>query len=105
MRPTPRSTVIEFFYPQGWAFDYEYTTRALGMVHYGVWNDMYVSHLLERHMSPLTFPPHSTFTRPNVPERHNYIDGFQGNEIAIDGVVVADLVHQRLQLDQTNLDR
>ncbi|TDL21873.1 hypothetical protein BD410DRAFT_803963 [Rickenella mellea] len=72
MRPTPLSTVIEFFYPQGWAFDYEYAARALGMVHYGVWNNI-------------------TFTRPNVPERHNYVDGFQGNEIPIDGLMVADL--------------
>ena len=39
MRPTPRSTVIEFFYPGGFAHDYEYTTRALGMVHYGFWDD------------------------------------------------------------------
>ena len=39
MRPSPRSTVIEFFYPGGFAHDYEYTTRALGMVHYGFWND------------------------------------------------------------------
>ncbi|KAF8756742.1 hypothetical protein RHS01_04543 [Rhizoctonia solani] len=37
MLPTARSTVIEFFYPGGFAFDYEYTTRALGMAHYGFW--------------------------------------------------------------------
>lgn len=43
MRPTIRSTVIEFFYPEGFAYDYEYTARALGMVHYGVWNNMYAS--------------------------------------------------------------
>lgn len=42
MRPTSRSTVIEFFYPKGIAFDYEWTTRAVGMTHYGVWNDKYV---------------------------------------------------------------
>lgn len=42
MKPTPRSTVIEFFYPKGMAFDYEYTTRALGMVHYSVWDNMSV---------------------------------------------------------------
>lgn len=42
MRPTPRSTVMEFFYPGGFAHDYEYTTRALGMVHYGFWGDRYV---------------------------------------------------------------
>lgn len=39
MRPKPQSTVIEFFYPRGFAFDYEWTTRALGMKHYGVWGD------------------------------------------------------------------
>jgi len=37
MKVTPRSTVLEFFYPGGFAHDYEYTTRALGMVHYGFW--------------------------------------------------------------------
>lgn len=40
MKPTPRSTVIEFFFPKGMAFDYEYTTRALGMVHYSVWDNV-----------------------------------------------------------------
>ena len=43
MKPTPRSTVMEFFYPGGFAHDYEYTTRALGMVHYGFWGDQYVT--------------------------------------------------------------
>lgn len=42
MRPTPRLTVIEFFIPEGVAFDYEYTTRALGMTHYGVWDNVQV---------------------------------------------------------------
>jgi hypothetical protein len=37
MKPSPRSTVMEFFFPGGFAHDYEYTTRALGMVHYGFW--------------------------------------------------------------------
>lgn len=46
MRPTPRSTVIEFFYPSGFAFDYQYTAHALGIQHYGVWNDVYVSLLI-----------------------------------------------------------
>ena len=39
MNPNPRSTVMEFFYPDGFAYDYEYTTRALGMRHYGFWDD------------------------------------------------------------------
>jgi len=33
------SSVIEIFYPGGFAHDYEWTTRALGMRHYSVWND------------------------------------------------------------------
>ncbi|EMD31948.1 hypothetical protein CERSUDRAFT_119278 [Gelatoporia subvermispora B] len=78
MRPTPRSTVMEFFFPEGFAHDYEYTTRALGMVHYGFWND--------RH-----------FTRPDVPSV-NYPEGFQGNRIPIDGAAVARLCRERLTL-------
>ena len=42
MKPTPRSTVMEFFFPGGFAHDYEYTTRALGMMHYGFWGDRFV---------------------------------------------------------------
>lgn len=42
MNPTPRSTIIEFFYPGGFAFDYEWTTRALNMIHYGFWGSTYV---------------------------------------------------------------
>lgn len=37
MKPNPRATVMEFFFPGGFAHDYEYTTRALGMTHYGFW--------------------------------------------------------------------
>ncbi|KZT66543.1 hypothetical protein DAEQUDRAFT_730102 [Daedalea quercina L-15889] len=80
MRPTPRSTVMEFFYPEGFAQDYEYTTRALGMVHYGFWNDR-------------------SFTRPDVPPV-NYPEGFQGNSIPIDGAAVARLCHERLTLSE-----
>jgi hypothetical protein len=36
---TPISTVIELFYPEGFAHDYEWTTRSLGMKHFAVWND------------------------------------------------------------------
>lgn len=41
MKPTARSTVMEFFFPEGFAHDYEWTTRALGMVHYGFWGNRY----------------------------------------------------------------
>jgi hypothetical protein len=30
---------MEFFFPGGFARDYQYTTQALGMVHYGFWGD------------------------------------------------------------------
>ena len=49
MKPTPKSTVMEFFYPGGFAHDYEYTTRALGMVHYGFWGNTCV---ISFHTSP-----------------------------------------------------
>jgi len=78
MKPTPRSTVIEFFFPQGFAHDYEYTTRGLGMVHYGFWGS-------------------TSFTSPAFPPR-KYVDGFQGNEIPIDGVAVAKLCVDRISL-------
>lgn len=42
MPPTRASTVIEIFYPGGFAHDYQWTTRALGMSHFAVWNDTYV---------------------------------------------------------------
>ncbi|KIY49993.1 hypothetical protein FISHEDRAFT_40033 [Fistulina hepatica ATCC 64428] len=76
MNPTPRSTVMEFFYPGGFAHDYEYTTRAVGMTHYGFWGDKY-------------------FTHPDVPQPA-YPEGFQGNSIPIDGELVARLCVERL---------
>lgn len=33
------SAVIEMFYPGGFARDYEWTTRTLGMRYFGIWND------------------------------------------------------------------
>ncbi|KAF8909010.1 hypothetical protein CPB84DRAFT_1744094 [Gymnopilus junonius] len=80
MNPNPRSTVMEFFFPKGFAHDYEYTTRALGMVHYGFWNSEY-------------------FTSPGLPTPQ-YVEGFQGNEIPIDGEAVARLCVYRLSLDE-----
>lgn len=39
MQPNRLSTVIEIFCPPGFAHDYYWTSRALGMSHYSVWND------------------------------------------------------------------
>jgi len=69
---------MEFFYPGGFAHDYECITRVLGMAHYGLWGDSY-------------------FTGAGAPSVA-YPEGFQGNEIPIDGEVVANLVHRRLSL-------
>ncbi|KAE9395286.1 hypothetical protein BT96DRAFT_922915 [Gymnopus androsaceus JB14] len=80
LSPSSRTTVIEIFFPGGWAHDYEYTARALGggatLKHYGIWNDQVLT-------SP-GFPPPA------------YPDGFQGNEIPVDGKTVAELVRNRI---------
>ncbi|KAJ7465287.1 hypothetical protein FB451DRAFT_433685 [Mycena latifolia] len=78
MRPTPRTTVMEFFYPGGFAHDYEYTARSLGIAHYGFWGA-------------------SSFTSPNTPV-NAYPEGFQGNSIPIDAEAVGRLCYDRLTL-------
>jgi hypothetical protein len=85
---------MEFFYPGGFAYDYEYTTRALGMVHFGFWGNRY-SLFVSRHL--VLTRVHSYFTGADVPPVA-YPEGFQGNEIPIDGALVARLVHERLSL-------
>lgn len=67
----PRSTVIEFFFPGGFAEDYEFTARALGIKHYGVWDDQ-------------------AFTAPDIPPVA-YPEGFQGNEIPLSTLMLTDL--------------
>jgi hypothetical protein len=74
---TPISTVIELFYPEGFAHDYEWTTRSLGMKHFGVWNDSAVSY------------PDPKAKWPNYPE------GFQGEQIPVHGPFVAKLIEDR----------
>ena len=96
MNPTPRSTVIEFFFPQGFAHDYEYTTRGLDMTHYGFWDSVYVISSTLPNIFLLTHIS-SSFTSPRFPPR-NYPPGFQGNAIPIDGVAVARLCLNRLTL-------
>lgn len=78
MKPSPRSAVFEFFYPKGFAHDYEFTARALGMTHYGFWGSEY-------------------FTSPALPPV-SYPEGFQGNQIPIDAKIIGHLCEQRLGL-------
>jgi hypothetical protein len=76
MPPTRLSTVIEIFYPGGFAHDYHWTSTAMGMRHFGVWNDTY-------------------FTLPNEP-RVDYPDGFQSSWIPVHGPSVAKMIEDRV---------
>jgi len=76
MPVTPISTVIEIFYPEGFAHDYEWTTHALGMRHFAVWNDTY-------HSYPEVLWP-------------NYPEGFQGTQIPVYPPIVTQIVQDRI---------
>ncbi|KAG9078831.1 hypothetical protein FS749_009101 [Ceratobasidium sp. UAMH 11750] len=73
---SPLATVIEMFYPGGFARDYQWTSTALGMRHYGIHND-------------------TSFTEPSLP-RVDYPEGFQGNAIPVHGPFVAKLIEERI---------
>ncbi|KAF9484502.1 hypothetical protein BDN70DRAFT_928375 [Pholiota conissans] len=77
MKPNRWSSVIEIFYPGGFAHDYEWTARALGMRHYTIWNDTY-----------LTYPNEPAVVYP---------EGFQGTDIPVHGKAVAKLIEDRLE--------
>ncbi|KAL0952933.1 hypothetical protein HGRIS_007146 [Hohenbuehelia grisea] len=77
MPPTRVSAVIEMFYPGGFAHDYQWTTGALGMKHFGVWNDTH-------------------FSEPNNPDVA-YPEGFQENYIPVHGPTVAKLIEDRVE--------
>lgn len=76
MPPTKLSAVIEIFYPGGFAHDYHWTARALGMSHFAVWNDTF-------------------YTYPDEP-RVEYPEGFQGNEIPVYGPTIAQIIEDRV---------
>ena len=44
------------------------------------------------------------FTRPKAPTKPHTPEGFQGNDIPLDGAVVARLVHKRLTLESVDGD-
>ncbi|KAI0344519.1 hypothetical protein BDW22DRAFT_1354593 [Trametopsis cervina] len=76
MSPTPISTVIELFFPGGFAHDYEWTARALGHKHFAIWNDTYHTH-------------------PNLPWVA-YPEGFQGTRIPVYAPNVIDIIKDRV---------
>ncbi|KAJ6531795.1 hypothetical protein B0H19DRAFT_966371 [Mycena capillaripes] len=77
MKPTRVSAVVEIFLPGGFARDYEWTSRSLGMTHYSIWND-------------------TSFTHPNEPRWPDYPDGFHGPNIPVYGPFVANLVEEHV---------
>lgn len=76
LAPSRFLTTIEIFFPGGFAHDYEWTTRAMGGKHFGVWNDTY-------------------FTHPDTPFVA-YPEGFQGTNIPVHGPTVAKIIEDRL---------
>ncbi|KZP34298.1 hypothetical protein FIBSPDRAFT_719926 [Athelia psychrophila] len=77
MPPSAVSTVIEMFYPGGYAHDYEWTSKALGHRYFGTWND-------------------TSFTDANLPTYVSYPEGFQGTEISITPSVITGIIDSRL---------
>jgi hypothetical protein len=76
MKPTRVSSVIEIFCPPGFAHDYWWTAKSLGMRHWAMWND-----------TAKTWPD-----KPNV----DYPDCFQKNAIPVHGPSVAKLIEDRV---------
>ncbi|KAJ2928109.1 hypothetical protein H1R20_g9004, partial [Candolleomyces eurysporus] len=76
MKPTKVSSVIEIFCPPGFAHDYWWTAKSLGMRHWAMWND-----------TAKTWPE-----KPDV----NYPDCFQKNAIPVHGPSVAKLIEDRV---------
>lgn len=101
MPVTPVSTVIEIFYPGGFAHDYHWTAHALGMRHFAIWNDTCVSPGCAwwwSRIKPWTNAVSSVFryhTHPNEPQV-NYPEGFQGTEIPVYPPTVVKVIEDRI---------
>lgn len=93
MSPTPVSTVIEMFFPGGFAHDYEWTARALGHKHFAVWNDTYVWIC---YFAPQEINYRSRYhTHPNLPYV-DYPEGFQGTQIPVYAPTVVRIIEERV---------
>ncbi|KIK22693.1 hypothetical protein PISMIDRAFT_102007 [Pisolithus microcarpus 441] len=77
MQPSKHRTLMEFYYPGGFTYDYQYTAYSVGVNYYGWWDNV-------------------SFTHENLP-RKAYPKGFQGSEIPIDGIAVAKTCLEILQ--------
>ncbi|KAF7327859.1 hypothetical protein MKEN_00365800 [Mycena kentingensis (nom. inval.)] len=79
MKPTKVSAVVEIFLPGGFARDYEWTSRSLGMTHYSIWND-------------------TSFTHPHEPEIPDYPDGFHGPNIPVHAPTVVKVIEEHVAM-------
>ncbi|KAJ7065573.1 hypothetical protein C8F01DRAFT_1126133 [Mycena amicta] len=79
MRPNRLSTVIELFYPGGFAHDYQWPTHALGMRHFAIWNDTWHTDGIGEGKPGVAYP-----------------EGFQGEHIPVHGPTVAQLIEDRV---------
>jgi hypothetical protein len=89
--------VIELFTPEGFAHDYEWTTRSLGMKHIAIWNDtcvFYFSVAGDTLADRMLIPKCSSRSHPEV-TNPNYPEGFQGEQIPVHGPYVAELIEDR----------
>jgi len=81
MPPSPRSTVIEIFFPKAYIHDYVMLSRNVGHKHYAVWND-----------TTLTFPEGKWFKGVE----HGRREDSHGNNIPVHGQTVAQVIRERL---------
>lgn len=93
MPVTPVSTVIEIFYPKGFAHDYHWTSMALGMRHFAIWNDTCVPHTFQGDVIESRFDRY--YTHPNEPGV-DYPEGFQGTEIPVYPPTVVKVIEERI---------
>ncbi|KAJ6508701.1 hypothetical protein C8R45DRAFT_450444 [Mycena sanguinolenta] len=78
--PNRFSSVVEIFYPLGFAHDYQWTTKALGMRHFAIWNDTYRTEGVGEGKPDYAYP-----------------EGFQGNSIPVHGPAVAQLIEDHIE--------
>lgn len=100
MQPSPSATVIEIYFPSGFSNDYYVPARVLGIEHYGVWGDRYVSeqvHIQSKGLKSswkifLSYFRTESEHKPQV----NQPEGFHRDQIPVDGPTVAALCVERI---------
>ena len=95
LAPSRYLTVVEIFFPGGFAYDYEWTARAMRGKHFAFWNDTYVFDLSYRPEAAVDIRFLRYHTYPDNPPVA-YPEGFQGTSIPVHGPTVAKVIEDRL---------